>query len=320
MASSADGGRPDVGWDDRVSGAAERLRAVKGEDAPAAETEAPAEPQAEAAEETPTEAPTEPEPETPAETPEEPDAAARKLQDQHRALSRRETKIARRDREVAQREAAVKAQEQQLADIMGRLRSDSIGDVWREVAKARRVDPAVALRELVADLSGQPKAPVDPEVARLRAELEELRGGRRQEAEAQSQAAQQAAVAQWTREVEAMADTEAYPHLGLVDGIGAKAFDVASRYYQKTGEEPSQADVLQYLEDQARARFERVSRRSQPQSPPPAKPVQPAQAAAKPRTVTNAAAARPASRVTHSELTYDDRLARATAALRALNR
>lgn len=254
-----------------------------------------------AAEEAPAETPP-PEPEQPAED--------QKLRDQHRALSRREVKLARRDRELAAREADLQRRQADLEQVVSRIRSDDEWEVFREVARSRGVEPEVLLRKVVARASGKPAEPESAEARRIR-ELEARLLEREQQ---QSSAAIEQQRAAWKADVVARAASDQYAYLDMVPDIGEAAFKVAKQYYDKTGQEPDTADVLDYLNTQWRERFERVSRRhSGAQSAEPAA----AKAAPKPRTVTNATAARPAARAPTHEMSHEERIEAIAAELRA---
>ena len=254
-----------------------------------------------AAEEAPAETPP-PEPEQPAED--------QKLRDQHRALSRREVKLARRDRELAAREADLQRRQADLEQVVSRIRSDDEWEVFREVARSRGVEPEVLLRKVVARASGKPAEPESAEARRIR-ELEARLLEREQQ---QSSAAIEQQRAAWKADVVARAASDQYAYLDMVPDIGEAAFKVAKQYYDKTGQEPDTADVLDYLNTQWRERFERVSRRhSGTTSAEPAA----AKAAPKPRTVTNATAARPAARAPTHEMSHEERIEAIAAELRA---
>ena len=282
----------------------ERNAAAEAEEPPRdgdTEEEAPPPP---AAEEPPADPPPpEPEQQPPAEE-------DQKLRDQHRALSRREVKLARRDRELAAREADLQRRQADLEQVVSRIRSDDEWDVFREVARSRGVEPEVLLRKVVARASGRPAEPESAESRRIR-ELEARLLEREQQ---QSSAAVEQQRAAWKADVVARAAGEQYAYLDMVPDIGEAAFKVAKQYYDKTGQEPDTADVLDYLNTQWRERFERVSRRhSGAQSAEPAA----AKAAPKPRTVTNATAARPAARAPTHEMSHEERIEAIAAELRA---
>ena len=278
----------------------ERNAAAEAEEPPSdgdTEEEAPPPP---AAEEPPP--PPEPEQQPPAEE-------DQKLRDQHRALSRREAKLLRRDREIAAREADLQRRQADLEQVVSRIRSDDEWDVFREVARSRGVEPEVLLRKVVARASGKPAEPESAESRRIR-ELEARLLEREQQ---QSSAAVEQQRAAWKADVVARAASEQYAYLDMVPDIGEAAFKIAKQYYDKTGQEPDTVDVLDYLNTQWRERFERVSRRHSGTSAEPAA----AKAAPKPRTLTNATAARPAARAPTHEMSHEERIEAIAAELRA---
>lgn len=182
-----------------------------------------------------------------------------------RQARERETALAEAQRKAQEREAALAAREREFAE------ADEFA-VLEKVAKAKGVDLPTLIRRGIqraannGELAPEEKVKVEAEQkAKREKELEdrlaaaEKRLADREEREAKAE--QERQVQAWQNETVAAAreSKDSLPFLSdLPDSVVAhRAAQVAGMFYQKTGELPERADLLQYLEAQEKADYER---------------------------------------------------------------
>lgn len=259
----------------------------------------------------------------------QPDAAEKARKEAARAafaLRQREQKLKAREAEVeriVQREKEIAAREAELSELQ---QADDISLLER-VAAAKGVKLEDLLRRSIQKLAngGEPtqemvEQAMRDELASVRKRLEEFENREKEAArELEKQrirSENERFLAQYRDATASAISADEHPILSAYDPtqIVMAAMRVADDYAGKTGEVPDVGEVLAYLEEQERTRYETIAKRVGSRATPEEMAAAAAAGKSPARVVTNAAAAsRGAAPVDYRAMTERERISAAAA-------